>query len=274
MQNKDLKILPPNFDDFLEKLLAEVKPIEGYLTANEIRFLALMAACPTAKGELLEIGSFKGKSTVVLAKAAALSSFRRVVAVDPMTAPSVTDPDLKDDVSSYDDFKRNIEEHGVDAEVEFHCELSSDLARKWDRPIRMLWIDGDHTYQGTKQDLLLFQPNLVDGAIVAMHDVLHEFEGGARVFMEDILLSPHFGAAGFCGSIGWAQYHADAADGEEYREKKLWLYRRLSRLIPYISLSPPRLEGWTKKLYKLHRSRVPHAAVDPSKWLNEVSFKA
>ncbi len=35
-----------------------------------------------------------------------------------------------------------------------------------------------------------------------MHDVLYSHGEPARVFAEDILLSPHFGAAGCCGSTG------------------------------------------------------------------------
>ena len=268
----DLKSLRPEFDAFLTNLLEEVESIEGYLSANEIRFLALLAACPTAKGELLEIGSFKGKSTVVLAKAAAFSGNPKVVAVDPMTAPSVTDPDLKNAASSLNDLQINIRRHNIGQQVEFHCAFSSELAKTWSRPIRLLWIDGDHTYEGTKQDFDLFAPHLADGAIVAMHDVLHEFEGGVRVFMEDILLSPYFGSVGFCGSIGWSQFHADVSDSWRCRDQKLRLYRRLSRLIPYVSLRTG-LKGWEKKIYKLHRARVPHGAVNPIKWLQEVSFK-
>ena len=42
--------------------------------------MCLLAAVPTTAGEVLEIGSFKGKSTVVLAKSARLAGDDRVVA--------------------------------------------------------------------------------------------------------------------------------------------------------------------------------------------------
>ncbi|MDQ2746112.1 MAG: hypothetical protein M3T96_02510, partial [Acidobacteriota bacterium] len=86
--------LPENYDSFVEKLLEEAATVEGFLSADEMRFLALIAACPTAAGDVLEIGSFKGKSTVILAKAAALAGDTRIYAVDPLTAPSATDPNL------------------------------------------------------------------------------------------------------------------------------------------------------------------------------------
>ncbi len=265
-----MKKLPENYDSFVENLLEEAATVEGFLSPNEMRFLALTAACPTAAGDVLEIGSFKGKSTVVLAKAAQLAGDAKIYAVDPLTAPSETDPDLRGDESSLKDFLANIERCNVADLIEFHQTFSHKLAETWTRPLRFLWIDGDHTYKGTKLDFDGFAPHLADGAIVAIHDVLHEFDGGIRVFMEDILLSPHFGASGFCGSIGWAQYRADEKTGERFRAVKLSLYRKLSRLIPHIVLKN-NLHGLEKKIYKLKRSRVPRSAVNPSEWLKTVS---
>jgi predicted O-methyltransferase YrrM len=265
--NEKRKKLPDNFDSVTENLLKEVETVEGYLSPNEMRFLALLAACPTAEGDVLEIGSFKGKSTIILAKAAALADTdARIHAVDPMTAPSETDPDLRGDETSYTDFQTNIKERGVAGKIEFHHTFSYKLAETWTRPIRFLWIDGDHTYEGTKLDFDGFAPHLTDGAIVAIHDVLHAFDGGIRVYMEDILLSPNFGACGFCGSIGWAQFHEDESAGWQFREEKLKLYRRLSRLIPHVVFKRE-LKGFEKKIYKLKRSRVPRSAINPAEWL-------
>ncbi len=267
-----MKKLPDNFGAFTEKLLDEIADFEGYLSPNEIRFLTLLAACPTADGEILEIGSFKGKSTIILAKASRLTEKPFVHAVDPMVAPSETDPDLKGESSSYPAFQKNLENGGVADIVELHQTFSSELAKTWDKAIRLLWIDGDHTYKGTSLDLKGFEDHLTDGAIVAFHDVLHEFEGGIRVFMEDILLSPNYGACGFVGSIGWAQFHKDAQIGWQHREQKIKLYKRLSKLIPYIVFKKE-LKGFEKKKYKLLRSRVPHKAMAPKDWMKKIAFQ-
>ena len=262
--------LPADFDEWTANLLKDVETVEGYLAPNEIRFLALMAACPTSAGEILEIGSFKGKSTIVLAKAAAMAGDEAVVnAVDPMTAPSETDPDLRGDASSLEDFERNIRDHGVREKVRLHHTFSSELAKSWTSPLRLLWIDGDHTYAGTKLDFEGFAPHLADKAIVAIHDVLHEFEGGARVFAEAILRSPNFGACGFCGSIAWAQFHVDSRDAEPYRAQKLSYYKKLSRLMPFLIRGE--LRGFEKKKYKFYRWMIPHGPVDPEQWLDMVS---
>lgn len=267
---KTLVKLPAGFDEFTDKLLNEIESVEGYLTPKEVRFLALLAACPTAVGDVLEIGSFKGKSTVILAKSAQFGgNHTKIYAVDPMTAPSETDPDLRGAASSFEDFQKNIKAHEVHENIEFHQTFSYELAKTWDKPLRLLWIDGDHTYHGTKSDFEGFAPHLADGGIVAIHDVLHEFDGGIRVFMENVLLSPNFAASGFCGSIAWAQFRKNEAECRRFSNEKLALYKKLSRLIPFVVFKKD-LSGWNKRLYKFYRSQVPHGAVNPQYWLRKI----
>jgi hypothetical protein len=240
----------------------------GFLTEREARFLALVAACAPAEGAILEIGSFKGKSTVGLASIAARYGLGKVVAVDPHTAPSVTDPDLEGEASSWDDFRATLRTAGVEAAVEVHRAFSRDLARDWNRKLRFLWIDGDHTYQGAKEDIDLFRRHLAGGAIVALHDVLSAFEGPIRVFVEELLASDDFGPVGLCGSIGWAQYRPKR--GQEWRAPRTALRRRAARLIPFVQGGrQPR--GLAKLRYKLLRALVPHAPPDPGEWVRAVS---
>lgn len=259
---------PPDLADAIDEAWQRVRAAPGYLTEREGRFLALVAACAPAPGVTLEIGSFKGKSTVGLASVAARYGLGPVVTVDPHTSPSVTDPDLKGQASSWDDFQATLRRAGVVEQVEVHRAFSRDLARGWDRPIRFLWIDGDHTYAGSKEDLDLFRRHLADGAIVAFHDVLHTFDGPVRVFVEDVLRSEEFGPAGVVGSIGWAQYRP--RDGAGWRVARLALARKLARLIPLV-LQGRELYGWKKLRYKLWRTLIPHAAVDPIAWANALA---
>ncbi len=263
--------LPKDFENFTAGLIETTKNIEGFLTEREMKFLALLAACPTARGEILEIGSFKGKSTIILAKGASLTSETNIVVVDPLTSPATTDPDLKGQESSSGDFQTNLRNTGVEKCVEFHHKCSSELAKVWNRDISILWIDGDHTYAGTKSDFDMFSRFLSNGAIIAIHDVMHNFEGTIRVFLEDVLLSKHFGPAGMCGSIGWSQYFKDSNIGWKFKHPKIKLHRKLSRLLPYSVFSDD-IKGFTKIKYKVLRWRIPHRDVNPSKWLREVMF--
>jgi len=261
--------VPSDLDAAIDEAWARVRVAPGYLTEREARFLALAAACSPARGVILEIGSFKGKSTVGLASVASRYGLGTVVAVDPHTAPSVTDPDLRGQTSSWDDFRATLRAAGLEDAVEAHRDFSRDVARGWDRPIRFLWIDGDHTYRGAKEDIDLFRGHLADGAIVAFHDVLHTFEGPVRVFVEEVLASDEFGPAGMCGSIGWAQYRPHDGGRAKWRNARRGLARRASRLIPLVKKGRE-LRGFDKLRYKIWRALVPHSAVVPEQWVQMV----
>jgi hypothetical protein len=188
-----------------------------------------------------------------------------VVAVDPHSAPAITDFGHGSLQSSWDDFQASLRRAGVQSSVEAHRAYSRDLAKAWSR---LLWIDGDHTYRGAKEDLDLFRGHLVPGAIVAMHDVLHTFEGPVRVFAEELLGSDDFGPAGLCGSIGWAQYRP--GDGAPWAAARQRLHSRVARLIPFVR-EGREPTGFAKLRYKLRRGLVPHAAPTPAQWIDAVS---
>ncbi|HEY5085778.1 MAG TPA: class I SAM-dependent methyltransferase [Gemmatimonadaceae bacterium] len=221
-----------------------------------------MAACP-AVGANVEIGSFKGRSTIGLAHIAIKLGLGAVTAIDPHTAPASTDPDLKGALSSYDDFVRNVATAGVASTVDARRAFSQDVAKDWCEPIRFLWIDGDHTYEGALRDVEMFKPFLVDGAVVAMHDVLGTFEGSLRVFIEEILDCDSFGPAGFSGSIGWAQYRPRDGAERKFRLRRKLLSIPARRLLP-VAVSGG-LVGWNKYAYKFWRPLAPHGDVKVSK---------
>jgi predicted O-methyltransferase YrrM len=262
--------LPRDFRTVSDEAWARVRAAPGLLTEREARFLILAATATPGRGVILEIGSFKGKSTVGLASVAAHYRLGPVVAVDPHTAPASTDPSLGDQVSSFDDFGNTLAAAGLTAHVEVHRTFSRDLAAGWNRPIRLLWIDGDHTYGGAKEDLDLFAPHLIAGGIVAFHDVLHSFAGPIRVFVEEVLRSDRYGPAGCCGSIGWAQHRPQDGGAPRFRNARRALARRAARLIP-LSERGRGLRGVAKLRYKLGRALVPHGDVDPATWAAAVT---
>lgn len=190
------------------------------------------------------------------------------MAIDPHSAPAVTDYGHGSAPSSWDDFRATLRTAGLESSVEPHRAFSRELAPGWNRPIRLLWIDGDHTYRGAKADIDLYRGHLVPGAIVALHDVLHSFEGPVRVFAEELLGSDQFGPAGLCGSIGWAQYRP--SDGSRWRDARAALAARVRRLIPFVK-GGREPTGFRKLRWKVWRGLVPHAAPDPAAWVRAVS---
>ena len=89
----------------------------------------LAAAGAPAAGAIVEIGSFKGRSTVGLAYVARRYGLGNVVAIDPHTSPSTTDPDLGTERSSYDEFQENVRRAGVADAVDCRRALSHEVAQ-------------------------------------------------------------------------------------------------------------------------------------------------
>lgn len=259
--------IPRDLQQVIDEAWEAMRAVPGYLLENEARLLGFLAACTPADGRIVEIGSFKGRSTVMLAKVAAHYGLGKVVAIDPHNfnlSEKVRDADSSSrPASSKDDFLNSLRTAGVTGHVEFHHALSKDVSSSWNEPIRLLWIDGDHSYPGAKDDFDGFAPHVQPGGFIALHDALNAFSGPIRVFVEEMLGSNQFGAAGFVHSIAWAQFRPD--DGEKFRETRERLSRCAARLIPFVK-DDVELRGWRKKLYKLHRSRVPRKMPEAADW--------
>lgn len=135
-----------------------VANIEGWLTSGEGKFLYAKAKTCPEYAAIVEIGSYKGKSTICLAAGATAGNGAPVYAIDPHTG------------GSFKEFRKNIEKAGVQGMVTPIVKTSEKGSQDWQHPIGMLFIDGDHRYAAVEQDFLLWFPRLIDGGVVALHD--------------------------------------------------------------------------------------------------------
>jgi cephalosporin hydroxylase len=55
-----------------------------------------------------------------------------------------------------------------------------------ERPLDVLFIDGDHSYEGAKKDFEMYSPLVRTGGLVLMHDVSSRNEPGLRQYWEDL----------------------------------------------------------------------------------------
>ncbi len=259
-----MRHVPPHFYETLESATQLALKTPGFLGENEIRFLGILAACTSAKGAIVEIGSFKGKSTVLLATMAKKYGLGPVVAIDPHQGLSYLGPEAPEQSPTFEEFLGNVRSAELDANVEVQRAFSRDVAKTWSRPIRLLWIDGDHSYEGCKEDFGLFSPFLADGAVVAFHDALNAVEGPIRVFTEEVLPSDNFGLSGFVHSIAWSQFRPK--DGSAFRKSRASLQKLAARLVPCVS-GDRESRGLRKIAYKLNRSRVPRKMAVPEQWI-------
>jgi predicted O-methyltransferase YrrM len=153
----------------LDEVRGIVSQVEGWLTDREVAFLYKTARECSQDGVILEIGSWKGKSTICLAKGSEAGAKVPVYAVDPHIG-TLEQGMWMDGRSSFEDFRKNISESGVEDLVIPLAKRSQDVAKNWDTPISFLWIDGDHSYAGAMSDFELFSKWVVEGGVIAFHD--------------------------------------------------------------------------------------------------------
>ena len=178
----------------------EVRPlaasIEGWLSDAQGCALFRAAAATTGKGLIVEIGSWKGRSTAWLAAGARLAA-ARVYAVDPHTG-SREDPEA----TTLAAFRANLADAGLADVVEPLVMTSVEAARLLDGPLELLFIDGDHSYEAVRLDAELWLPKLVEGGIVMFHDVgTTGYSGPRRVFRQSICWSAEFEGIRRIGSM-------------------------------------------------------------------------
>lgn len=174
--------------------------IDGWLSNREADFLYRTARDCAEGGVILEIGSFKGKSTVCLAKGSKAGRGVPVFAIDPHVGTSTQEAILSGR-SSFDEFVANINKAQVRELVTPVVKTSQEAAREWHGRISVLWIDGDHTYQGAKLDFDLFSEWVVEGGTIAFHDAT--IADVPRVVCEAFGRGP-FTKIGLVGSIAYA----------------------------------------------------------------------
>ena len=205
---------------------------------------------------------------MALASVAAHYGLGPVVSIDPHNVPSLTDPVLEGQSSSYDDFLATLRSAGIERQVEVHRASSRRVARGWNRPIRLLWIDGDHTYGGAKEDFDLFSPHLAEGSIVAFHDTLHELKGPFEFSWRIFSVPTSSVRRDSFTRLDGAQYRP--RDGARFRAQRQRLARRANRLIPFVTHGR-NVKGLSKFRYKLRRAMVPHPVLAPAEWVAKVS---
>ncbi|MBI4095130.1 MAG: class I SAM-dependent methyltransferase [Candidatus Liptonbacteria bacterium] len=184
----------------IEKTLEHV---DGWLSRDEGRFLYETARRCTGRGAIVEIGSWKGKSTIWLANGLKDGKGGKVYAIDPHTgAPEHHEIFKTKNIWTFEEFKKNITHAGVTEFVVPIVGRSESVAKTWDTPVEFLWIDGAHAYEAAKLDFDSWFPHLIEGGVIAYHD--STFDDVKRVVRECIFLSRHFRAAGVIDSVSFA----------------------------------------------------------------------
>ncbi len=155
-----------------EETLALVSSVEGWMTDAQARRLWDAASAVPAGGIIVEIGSFRGRSMIVLAHAADPSV--ELVALDPHMGgdrgPNEYDPDDALGDADYDTFHANLRAAGVDDRVRHVRALSAEALGEVQGELDLLYVDGAHRYAFAKPDIEQWGNRVRDGGHMLIHD--------------------------------------------------------------------------------------------------------
>lgn len=165
-----LRMEPAGFGRTYRRVL---KPIEGWRYRQDLAMLYFLARDVPGDAAVLEIGSYRGLSTTALALGIRERARPTALhAVDPHTGDR---QDLEQSgvlwKPSEVRYRANLERAGVKELVTSHVMTSHDLAAMWDgSPLRVLFIDGWHTYEAVRQDIEDWAPLLSSSGVVVIDD--------------------------------------------------------------------------------------------------------
>ncbi len=119
----------------------------------------------------VEIGSARGRSACFVGLGLKHNGQGKLVAIDPHEPTDWNDTDSVDTLAT---MRANLAAMDVAAQVEIRRAYSDRAAEGWTAPIDLLFIDGDHTYEGVKRDFALFAPHVKEFGLVVFHDTIWE----------------------------------------------------------------------------------------------------
>ncbi|MBC8164153.1 MAG: class I SAM-dependent methyltransferase [Roseiflexaceae bacterium] len=130
----------------------------------------------------VEIGSARGKSACYIGAALRDNGGGTLYAIDPHTATAWND---SQSVETLPIMRANLRRFALLPFVEIVRASSGEAASGWKRPIDLLFIDGDHSYAGVRQDWELFARHVQPLGAVVFHDTLWDIrpELGQRADM-------------------------------------------------------------------------------------------
>jgi predicted O-methyltransferase YrrM len=152
--------------------LAAVAPLEGWMTPAQGERLWEAAAAVRPGGTIAEIGSYRGKSAIVMAAAAADGV--TVTAIDPHAGndrgPQQIHGTVDEGQSDHDAFLAYLAAAGVSDRVRHVRAFSHDALAEVPEDLDVLYIDGAHRVGPARDDIVSWGAKVAPGGTLLIHD--------------------------------------------------------------------------------------------------------
>lgn len=195
----------------LADVLVAVEDVDGWLSGDQVARLYATAAATERGDQIVEIGSFRGRSTIVLAGAAPEGV--AVIAIDPHAGTDRGPQELagfeREAQADHDVFNANLAAAGVSSQVRHVREFSDRAHAAVDGTIAVLFIDGAHRYRPARSDIRTWGRRVEAGGALLIHDAFSSV-GVTVAIMRELLVGRRFRYVGRSRSL--AEYRADLGD--------------------------------------------------------------
>lgn len=232
----------------IEKIKQVVHRVDGWLPDSEGELLYRLAKNCTGKGVIVEIGSWKGKSTIWLGIGSQAGKRVKVYAIDPHNSAGGS---AQDKIYTFDEFRRNIDDAGISGIVTPLVTTSEEAARTFQEPVELIFVDGAHDYEAVKRDFALWFPKVIDGGYMAFHDTIL-WDGPRKSVEEDIYRSTRFKDVIFVNSITAGRKVARNTGLDRVRSRLVLLLKNLYEFF-LIYIMPRPIRRFGKRVLALAR---------------------
>jgi predicted O-methyltransferase YrrM len=168
-----------DFDALFERYISR---IDGWLSRDEAAFL-FHSAKAVREGCIVEVGSYRGRSTTALGFGVNAGAQRPVYAFEPHEPfKGVLGGEFGPEDRGW--FMRAMIGTGLYRHVRLVNLSSQFVAASWPMPVELLFIDADHRYAGVKRDFECWRGRLAGGALVVFDDAADPAGGPGQLTRE------------------------------------------------------------------------------------------
>jgi len=155
-----------------EQALHAVAGVEGWMTDAQARRLWERARALRAGEKIVEIGSYRGRSAIVLARAAADGV--EIVAIDPHAGndrgPQQIRGTADEGEADHRAFEANLERAEVAARIRHVRAPAQSALDLVAGPVELLYVDGAHRYAPARDDIAGWGTRVRAGGTMLVHD--------------------------------------------------------------------------------------------------------